>query len=146
MSREYIAMHKKCDKKIYFKYDFFGVLEEVKFYGERWKEEQVKWIFESKRNHYCETEMLKLCEIKDMDFDYRAIPTDLSFENFWKTYGYKKGKLVRAQRLWGDLKDAERLEALLYIPIYKHSKAIDKTAMLYPETYLYNKVWLAEKI
>ena len=146
MSTEYIAMHKKCDKKIYFKYDFFGVLEEIRFYGERWKEDQVKWIFESKRNHYSETEMLKLCEIKDMDFDYRAIPTDLSFENFWKTYAYKKGKLVRAQRLWGDLKDSERLEALLYIPIYKLSKAIDKTAMLYPETYLYNKVWLVEKI
>jgi hypothetical protein len=146
MSREYIALHKKSDKKIYLKYDYFGVLEEVKFKGERWTEEQIKWFFDGKRNHFTETEILQMCENKTLDFDYQMLPTDLSFSVFWNAYAYKVGGIPNAQKQWNLLSDAEKLEALIYIPKYKQKKKIETTALLYPERYLKGKVWLAEKI
>ena len=146
MKREYIALHKKSDKKIYFKYSYLGVIEEVKLYGERYTEEQAQWIFQSKRMPFTETAMLQLCENKTLDFDYLPMPTDLRFETFWNTYGYKKGKIASTQKLWNALTDAEKIEVLLYIPKFKKQKTIDKTAMPYASTFLNQKYWLAEKI
>lgn len=144
--REYVALHKKSDKKIYFKYDFLGVIEEVKLSGERYTEEQARWILQSKRMPFTETDMLLLCENKTLDFDYKPIPTDLSFKTFWDNYSYKKGKIAQTQKLWNNLKDSEKVEVLLFIPKFKESKLIDKTAMPYASTFLNQKYWLADKI
>ncbi|WP_244314653.1 hypothetical protein [Riemerella anatipestifer] len=78
--REYIALHKKSSRKIYFKYSFLGVLEELKLYGEKYTEEQVKWVLQGTRMPFTESQMLFLCSNKKLDFDYMPMPTDLSFE------------------------------------------------------------------
>lgn len=85
-------------------------------------------------------------ERKDLDFEYLEIPKDLSFEYFWKTYGYKVGKIPATRKAWNALSDAEKIEALLYIPKLRMKKKIDNTAMPYPSTYLNGRYWLAEKI
>ncbi|MDY3337810.1 hypothetical protein PG279_01290 [Riemerella anatipestifer] len=144
--REYIALHKKSSRKIYFKYSFLGVLEELKLYGEKYTEEQVKWVLQSTRMPFTESQMLVLCSNKKLDFDYMPMPTDLSFEVFWNLYGYKKGKIATTQKAWNALSDAEKIEVILYIPKFKESKKIDKTAMPYPSTFLNQKYWLADKI
>ncbi|AGC39502.1 hypothetical protein JSO53_04140 [Riemerella anatipestifer] len=144
--REYIALHKKSSRKIYFKYSFLGVLEELKMYGEKYTEEQVKWVLQSTRMPFTESQMLFLCSNKKLDFDYMPMPTDLSFEFFWNLYGYKKGKIATTQKAWNALSDADKIEVLLYIPKFKETKKIDKTAMPYPSTFLNQKYWLADKI
>lgn len=108
MKREYIALHKKSDKKIYFKYSALGVIEELRLYGERFTEEQARWIFQSKRMPFTEVDMLQLCENKALDFTYLPMPEDLRFETFWNAYGYKKGKIAATQKAWKALTDAEK--------------------------------------
>lgn len=65
------------------------------------------------------------------------IQTDLSFDNFWDTFDYKIGNKKRAQKLWKELSDADKLKAIQTIPAYEYylkmKPAIEK---LYPETFL----------
>ena len=146
MRTEYVALHKQSDKKFYMKFDGLGVLQSISLEGERWTVEQVEWIFKSVRVPKTDVDCLNFMGRNDLDFQYVEIPKDLSFEYFWKTYGYKRGKIPMAQRAWKALSDAEKIEALLLIPKFKNQKAIDKTAMPYPSTYLNGKYWLSEKI
>ncbi|MPS73989.1 MAG: hypothetical protein E2590_12715 [Chryseobacterium sp.] len=144
MKKEYVAIHKKIDVKLYFTYEseLLVKLELVGIY----KPEQTIWAIERIRNLATEVEMWKAIENKKLDFQYMEIPKDLSFEFFWKTYDYKKGKILMTQKAWQKLTDAEKIEALLYIPKLKEQKRIDNTAMPYPSTYLNGRYWLAEKI
>ena len=143
---EYVALHKQSDKKFYLKYDSLGVFKSINLEGERWTEDQVLWILKSSRVPKTEIEYLKFMDRKDLDFEYLEIPKDLSFEYFWKTFAYKKGKIPATQKAWKSLSDAEKIEALLYIPKLQNQKRIDNTAMPYPSSYLNGKYWQAEKI
>lgn len=143
---EYISIHKQSDKKFYLKYDSFGVFKSISLEGERWTEEQVLWVLKSSRVPKTETEYWKFMERKDLDFEYFEIPKYLSFEYFWKTYGHKVGKVPATRKAWQALSDAEKIEALLYIPKLRMKKKIDNTAMPYPSTYLNGRYWQAEKI
>ncbi|WP_312399540.1 hypothetical protein [Chryseobacterium sp.] len=143
---KYVALHKHSDKKFHITFDSFGVLNSILLEGERWTEEQVNWIFKSSRVPKTEVTCMQFAENRDLDFDYMEIPKDLSFEYFWNTFAYKKGKISVAQKAWKALSASEKIEALLYIPKLKMQKQIDKTAMPYPATYLNGKYWLADKI
>lgn len=143
---EYVALHKKSDKKFYSKFDALGVLKSISLEGELWTVDQVNWIFNSTRVPKTEVEYLRFMDRKDLDFEYLEVPKDLSFEFFWKTFDYKKGKIPLTRRAWETLTDAQKIEALLYIPKLKRQKQIDKTAMPYPSSYLNGRYWEAEKI
>ncbi len=144
--KNYVALHKKSDHKIYYSYDIFGVLVKMEFSGERWKEETIDWIFKPGRIPLTESDMWSRIENKTLEFNYMEIPTDLSFSNFWNLFAYKKGKIPGAQRYWERLTDAEKIEALLYIPKLHTQKKADGTAMPYPQSYISGKYWLADKI
>ncbi|MDV3711207.1 hypothetical protein [Elizabethkingia anophelis] len=144
--KNYVAIHKKSDHKINLTYDTFGVLVKIEFAGERWKPETINWIFQPGRLPLSESEIWHRIENKALEFDYMEIPTDLSFSNFWNLFANKKGKIPSAQRFWEKLTDAEKIEALLYIPKLHAQKKADGTALPYPQTYISGKYWLAEKI
>lgn len=66
---------------------------------------------------------------------------DLSFERFWRDYNYKLGKKARVEKLWGLLKDCDKLLALNGIKpydIFLSNKTIEKA---YAETYLSQRRW-----
>ena len=76
--------------------------------------------------------------------DYTTImhaKADLSFENFWNSYGYKINGRTTCERLWKGLTEAEKIRALSYIHQYKAQVAQAGTALKYPETYLRTKCW-----
>jgi gamma-glutamylcyclotransferase (GGCT)/AIG2-like uncharacterized protein YtfP len=60
---------------------------------------------------------------------------DITFDNFWNRYGYKKGK-VNTQVAWNKLSDAAKWKAIIYIPKYIYECKTAGHEMLYPERYL----------
>jgi hypothetical protein len=66
----------------------------------------------------------------------REVPADLTFENFWNTYGYKVGNKPKAQKLWNALKDQKKALALMKIKPYQKYVEAAAIAMIYPERYL----------
>ena len=144
MKKEYVAIHKKIDVKIYFTYEqeLLVKLELVGLY----KAEQTLWALGRIRNLATELEMWKAIEDRTLDFNYMEVPKDLRFEVFWNAYAYKVGKIPGTQKAWQKLTDAEKIEALIYIPKLREQKRIDNTAMPYPSSYLNGRYWQAEKI
>lgn len=143
--REYIALSKKSDKKISMKYDFFGVLQEAKFFGEKWEEKQVSHAI---RNliPIKEESIVEAMERKDLPFEYRAVPEDLNFSAFWNLYAKKVGKIARTEKLWKALPDTEKSEILIFLETKFNLKYLGSPYKPYPETFLSNKMWLADKI
>lgn len=144
---QYIIIHKSSDKKIYISYNrIFGTLAKMELSEGRWSEEEVHIILKECNRLRTEVAFRKKMEDKVPDFEYLEMPTDLRFEVFWNTYGYKKGKIPATQKAWASLTEGEKVEALLYIPKFKRLKQADKTAMPYASTFLNQKYWLADKI
>ena len=144
---QYIIIHKSSDKKIYISYNrIFGTLAKMELSEGRWSEEEVHIILKECNRLRTEVAFRKKMEDKVPDFEYLEMPTDLRFEVFWNTYGYKKGKIPATQKAWASLTEGEKVEALLYIPKFKRLKQADKTAMPYTSTFLNQKYWLADKI
>lgn len=66
---------------------------------------------------------------------------DLSFETFWRAYGYKVGDKRRVQKKWEALEEGERLLALGGIWKQKRHSEGHGTDLPYPETYLNQRRW-----
>jgi hypothetical protein len=75
------------------------------------------------------------CEIKDIT------NLDLSFIKFWNAYGYKRGNIERARKLWDKLTAHEKILALGFINKLKAVYDRERKDMPYPETYLSQKRW-----
>jgi hypothetical protein len=60
---------------------------------------------------------------------------DITFENFWETYNYKRGK-IKAKEVWNKLSDDAKFKAISYIHKYKYEMKLKGYDMLYPERYL----------
>lgn len=143
----YIIIHKTSERKITLGYDrTFGTLRSVELSKANWGEDEITIVLRHANKLRTETDFIQKMKEKDVDFDYLEMPKDLRFEFFWNAYGYKKGKIAQTMKLWEALTDAEKIEVLLYIPKFKESKKIDKTAMPYASTFLNQKYWLADKI
>lgn len=70
------------------------------------------------------------------------IKEDLSFDRFWIEYDNKVGNKKRAEKLWTELSEQNKLLALKYIKRYDSLLKIQNgIAKLYPETYLNQKRW-----
>ena len=68
-------------------------------------------------------------------------PEDLSFDRFWSKYNYKVGKIQRAKKLWENLPEVDKIDALNKIDRYNawlSQRTIEKA---YPETYLSQRRW-----
>ena len=68
-----------------------------------------------------------------------------SFEDFWKDYDKKVGKIEKIRPKWEKLKDSEREEIKSFIPKYKISQP-KKKFRKNPETFLNNESWKDEII
>lgn len=68
---------------------------------------------------------------------------NISFDEFWDLYDYKKGKKDKVERKWNSLKDSERIAIMGNIPAYKLSTP-DKRFRKQPMVYLNNEAWLDE--
>lgn len=66
---------------------------------------------------------------------------DLSFETFWREYGYKVGDKKRVQRKWEALGEGERLLALGGIWKQRRHSEGHGAYLPYPETYLNQRRW-----
>lgn len=69
----------------------------------------------------------------------------VSFSEFWDLYDKKVGEKDKLEKKWLCLTDAERLEAMDYIPKYKLSQP-DKKFRKNPEAFLNQKAWNNELI
>jgi len=65
---------------------------------------------------------------------------EVSFEEFWNAYGYKKSKL-QAEKAWKRLSPADKSNALASIPAYKADCQSCGRSMKYPATYLNGRTW-----
>lgn len=136
--RTFIAKHQKSGLKITFKYDFNGVLRILEFDGE-WTEDKVVKII---------TKIPATVTVMSSDIKRQrpesawifAEVTDISFDAFYKRYPKKVGRKADTEKAWNKLNEADRMEAILYIPELIKLKA-DGTAFPYPATYLNNKYW-----
>lgn len=66
---------------------------------------------------------------------------NLSFEAFWKSYGYKVGNKTRVKKKWDQLPPEDQALALGFIRKYKEWAAKKKIDQCYPETYLNQRRW-----
>lgn len=134
--RSYILTGKKFQGSVLFKYGLTGYLTAFKVQGIL-TDVQLKALYKFIPLHFSQVRDLK--NLGDVSID--EVPVDLSFENFWKTYGNYAGKKKRTEAMWDALNDAERSKCLNYISIYNTQKAKDGTNRVYPETYISNRVW-----
>lgn len=65
---------------------------------------------------------------------------EISFEEFWNAYGYKKSK-TQAERAWNRLSSADKTNAFSSIPDYKRDCQACGRSMKYPATYLNGRTW-----
>jgi hypothetical protein len=74
---------------------------------------------------------------------FTEIEIDLSFERFMRDYkhrpaGYSK---ATAERKWSKLTQADKQEALKFIPTYDRELTRTGVAKKYPETYINQRIW-----
>jgi hypothetical protein len=74
---------------------------------------------------------------KKLSNDNQKIEYSEEFENFWKLYGYSKGK-QRAYGKWNKLSDTDKQKAINAIPAYLEDCARCKRDQQHAATYLYN--------
>ncbi len=100
-------------------------------------------VFENKTPEQVEFFMGILAKSTDIEHikSYRLLQVkkakqDLSFTNFWNTFGNKVGDKARAMKLWDSMSEAEQQEALFKIPIYKAWIAVKGFEQALPTTWL----------
>lgn len=74
---------------------------------------------------------------KRLSNDNQKIEYSEDFENFWKLYGYSKGK-QRAYGKWNKLSDTDKQKAIDAIPAYLEDCARCKRDQQHAATYLFN--------
>ncbi len=136
--RTFVTKHQKSGLKITFQYDLEGVLRIVEMVG-AWKPDQVQSILSK-----IPTELDRiLADIKNQKPESKwtfAEVTEISFAEFYRRYPKKVGRKEQTEKMWNKLKEADQLEAILYIEELKKLKN-DGTAFPYPATYLNQKHW-----
>ena len=134
--KSYILTGKKFQGSVLFKFGLTGYLTAFKVQGIL-TDVQLKALYKFIPLHFSQVKNLK--NLGDVSID--EVPVDLSFDNFWKTYGNYAGKKKSCRQMWENLSQADKTSALNFIPIYKQRKILDKTALAYPDTYLRNRIW-----
>lgn len=136
--RTFIAKHQKTGLKITFKYSLNGVLSVLEFEGE-WNSDKVtKIIINTPSSTDDMLDKIKNQELKS-GWIFAEL-SDVSFENFYRTYPRKVGPKEATEKAWNKLGNVDKMEAILFIPELVKLKA-DGTAFPYPASYLNKKYW-----
>ena len=136
--RIFIAKSQKTGLKITFKYDYKHTLRQLEFEGE-WTDELVHKILPK-------IPVNLHMMLSDIASQKRNSPwrfselQDLSFEAFYQQYPNKVGLKEKTRKAYEKLSEAEKMEAILFIPELINLKK-DGTAYPYPATYLNQKYW-----
>lgn len=125
--------------QLFFKYDLNGFLIEFKYSGRELTKTAADYI----HGRIPLNETLIDWYTKHKHFEVVKGEPDLSFDNFWITYGDKQKK-KRSQDLWKKLSNDDKFNAIAYIKRLKSSYRLKNFSMPLPDTYLYNKRWLDE--
>jgi hypothetical protein len=101
-------------------------------------DDQVYYLMGELPYNIVQEDMAKsFCQTSNGKLKMEAVPTDLSFDNFWNTYGNKIGKKERTAELWKHFSNADKAAALIGIKKYKKWLGQNTSVqMLYPETFL----------
>lgn len=132
----YILTGAKFTGVIVFKFALNGLLKAFKIEAEL-SQLQHRTILSKVPIHVSQVKQLE--QLGNVDIE--EVPADLSFDNFWKTYGNYAGKKKACRQMWENLSQQDKTAAMNGISIYKQRKAQDKTALTYPDTYLRNRIW-----
>ncbi|MDO5608271.1 MAG: hypothetical protein Q4G08_07450 [Capnocytophaga sp.] len=138
----YLIKGKALSREMIFKYDLNGDLRSFEITLEPLDDKQKMWLFSPNHFPSDETKMKVWMQNPNFKkvFEVKKIPADLSFDNFWQTYG-KHGTKSVAKKKFDKLKEHEVIKAFVYIAEEQKKKKLDGTAMPYAETYLNQKRW-----
>lgn len=136
MNRTYIITSNKVQGDLKLSYNDSGYMVTMDI-GMAFNHEQYLWLY---KNFPATLADLKTMIEKQKHLTLKELAPDLSFDVFWNAYCYKIGNKLRAQKLWNDMPDGERMEAIDKIKSYNGwLKRHLSTERLYPETYLSQK-------
>lgn len=136
----FVVTSSKFQGDLVFVYDGLGNLRQFKDLTNM-NEVQQKYL----RDHFPFTSFL-LPELAGDSRTLRVeeVKKDLSFRAFWNQYDHKVGDRKRAERLWNQLREADRLKALQAIPRYRAYLDRTRTKIAHPETWLAQERWKNE--
>ncbi len=131
--RKYVLTSKRFEGSLIFEYDAEGILVCFKREAEL-DIEQMQYL---QRNFpFVDTQLQYVVgkgEITEV--------TDLSFGRFWNDYAYKVGNKNKAEKLWLQLSESEKLAVLDSLKRYNYYLKIRNIAKVYPERYLLHRRW-----
>jgi hypothetical protein len=134
---QYILTSKKTALKIVFHYDLNGFLNGLEIEGVD-SEKQLQYLFWNAKFPFPYIESL-IEPIRKMGrFNIRQVEDDLSFDRFWREYGYKVSK-KKAEKLWQKLTKAQKIKVFLHLPKYEAYLTRKHIEKAYPDTYLRNE-------
>lgn len=137
--RTFITKHLGTGLKVTFKYDLNGILRHLEFDGD-WNASQVKKIMVRIPSDL----QTILVDIQNQTLEKGSWIfieiTKVTFDEFYKQYPKKVGRKEDTLKAWNKLKEADHMDAILYIPELIKLKS-DGTAFPYPATYLNKKLW-----
>jgi hypothetical protein len=132
----YTATSNKFTGAITFTFDTEGNLRCIDLTQAELSSEGREWVF---RNLPLHTDKLpRYAEVTKFIISKQLL--EVTFEQFYETYGYKEGK-QKALRAWAKLPKAEQVKAYNYIPRLKTKTMNASIAMPYPATYLNQQRW-----
>jgi len=105
---------------------------------------QMKWLFSSGNFPTIESVMTTVWipNLKQ-NFEISVGEIDLSFDNFWNSYGNKVGRRKETRNAWDRLPKADKIKTLLSIPRYQnYLRYFPKQQKAYPSTYLSQEYYL----
>lgn len=139
---KYLLSSKKWGNMASFEYDENGVLTVFKVEGNI-NVDQIGFLAKNAvQKKFLFEELVPFLKVKDNSIEIEEVLGDLSFENFWEQYDYKKGKKSRVQKKWEAMDDANKFKALKYIKKYNFYLAERRhMEKKYPETYLNTAEW-----
>ena len=129
--KNYLITHKETNSEMLFKYSLKGVLTEFKL-NFKPRKEFYRLLQPPFPFLITGIEPFK----SDSKFRVQEIKNNLSFENFWNSFGYKFGNKKKAENVWKLLTEVQKAKAIAYIPKYKNMIINSNINHLYPETYL----------
>lgn len=131
----YIVKGKNTSTVWEFKYHLNGVFASFEILEGELTFKQKRWLFDFNRFPYSENAIQSWKSINN--FQIEVGDPDLSFDSFWKTYGYKVGKKAQTENIWDKMSKSDKIKCLLAIPSYnRYLSRKPGMEKAYPSTYL----------
>lgn len=136
--KQLIITIEKIEGQLELEYDSNGVLRALKNDLNGLTETQLKYV----AGNFGSEEMLQRAkEQMGTTLKVQEMQREVSFEEFYAKYNYKKKKL-EAERAWKRMSKSVRWQAYNYIGAYESDLIRHPRGKMYPATYLNQKPWL----